>query len=659
MTPEQKQAYRERLEGSMTPVTPTTERTMFKAGQKVTDFAETLLPADPAYREAVGRQLGEGIGSMIAGLPAAWLGPVPATVFFGSGGSGEAVERAIQHDKQLRKDGKAGLTEEQIATAALWGIGPGATDVAPIELLLGRLKIPKPFQKIFATAIGRIGGQAFVEGVQEGGQQFLQNFIAQEIYNPDQSLTEGVVSNTALGGGVGGLAQGAKEAAKVLAKSFAGRKRGGQDQPPPSDDDLTLEEIAKAIDNPQAGRDFVDEAQAAQQGQQVARETKQDKLDVTEQAVEAPVEGAQGEEAFPKLAEEGRLLKNAIHPDWRAFAKQHGHDAAAALASAQMNGENVTLDEILRRAKVSSDERSADRAAQGIPDPQNIETKYEQSAPQEDQIVSDSAFNGDILYGLERVFGNTDYDGSPVPLVNVGFSSDEVEGLRQMGIADENGAMSPQQFIAYQKERDNRISRNRKARLSRGETAPAEAVAPETKQASPTPELAQEQQSYEQETILPAIEELDAEVGSPVLADAYSRLTADEKTEIISRISENEEDIANLIEEMAIRNEDAPTIAAMAIRRGATPEQIEQLRGVIQQASPELATVFDELVASLPKPRQAKARKPAAPVSKAGRSVISRLEGIGKQAELRSAVEDLGPTLKADEWKSVAYEVTG
>ncbi|HKI60830.1 MAG TPA: hypothetical protein VKA31_00915, partial [Mariprofundaceae bacterium] len=47
------------------------------------------------------------------------------------------------------------------------------------------------------------------------------------------------------------------------------------------------------------------------------------------------------------------------------------------------------------------------------------------------------------------------------------------------------------------------------------------------------------------------------------------------------------------------------------------------------------------------------------PVSKAGRSVISRLEGIGKQAELRSAVEDLGPTLKADEWKSVAYEVTG
>ncbi|HKJ61691.1 MAG TPA: hypothetical protein VKA94_06805, partial [Hyphomicrobiales bacterium] len=624
MTPEQRQAYRQQLAGfAEGPSKRTAERPLFKAGESVAEFSRGILPAAPGYEESTGRMVGEGLGSLIGGLSVAWiLGPTAAGGLFSAAGSGEALDRAVQFDKAERKAGRPGLTEDQITTAALWGIAPGLTDVAPVELLLGRLKIPKPFQKVFANAIGRIGGQAFVEAFQEGGQQFLQNLIAQEIYNPDQSLTEGVVSNTALGGGVGGLAQGAKETAKVLAKSF-GNKRGGG---PSSGEDLTLEEIAKAIDNPQAGRDFVDEAQAAQQGQQVARETKQDKLDVTEQAVEAPVEGAQGEEAFPKLAEEGRLLKNAIHPDWRAFAKQHGHDAAAALASAQMNGENVTLDEILRRAKVSSDERSADRAAQGIPDPQNIETKYEQSAPQEDQIVSDSAFNGDILYGLERVFGNTDYDGSPVPLVNVGFSSDEVEGLRQMGIADENGAMSPQQFIAYQKERDNRISRNRKARLSRGETAPAEAVAPETKQASPTPELAQEQQSYEQETILPAIEELDAEVGSPVLADAYSRLTADEKTEIISRISENEEDIANLIEEMAIRNEDAPTIAAMAIRRGATPEQIEQLRGVIQQASPELATVFDELVASLPKPRQAKARKPAAPVSKAGRSVISRLE---------------------------------
>jgi hypothetical protein len=172
-------------------------------------------------------------------------------------------------------------------------------------------------------------------------------------------------------------------------------------------------------------------------------------------------------------------------------------------------------------------------------------------------------------------------------------------------------------------------------------------------------EFDRELEAAEQNFVFPALAEIDAEIGTPVLADAYRRLSNDDKAELIERVSREGEGIDAILEEMAIRNEDAPTIAAMAIRRGATPEQIEQLRGVIQQASPELATVFDELVASLPKPRQTKARKPAAPVSEAGRNVISRLEGIDKQAELSSAVEQLGPTLKAGEWKSVAYEVTG
>ena len=41
--------------------------------------------------------------------------------------------------------------------------------VTMVEVLLGRLRIPTPFRSRIAAAIGRIGGQAFVEGVQEGG----------------------------------------------------------------------------------------------------------------------------------------------------------------------------------------------------------------------------------------------------------------------------------------------------------------------------------------------------------------------------------------------------------------------------------------------------------------------------------------------------------
>lgn len=171
-------------------------------------------------------------------------------------------------------------------------------------------------------------------------------------------------------------------------------------------------------------------------------------------------------------------------------------------------------------------------------------------------------------------------------------------------------------------------------------------------------ELDRELEAAEQNYVLPALAELDQEIGSPILSEAYSRLSNDDKAELIERVSRAEEDISDVLESIAIRNEDAPTIAAMAIRRGLNDEQIAQVRELIAQQSPELAAGFDELIASLPKQRQSRARKPAAPVSKAGRNVISRLESIGKQAELRSAVDELAPTLKADEWKSVAYEVT-
>lgn len=226
MSPDQRAATRaeaERASAQFNP-TPIRERSLYQAGEAVSDYARKLAPAMPGYDESTGRQLGEGIGSLLAGLPFAWLGPIPAATFFGAGGAGEAVERAEMLDRSEKAAGRPGLTEEQKALAALWGIGPGTTDVLPVEVLMGRLKIPGPFRNVFAKAIGRIGGQAFIEGAQEGGQQFLQNLIAKEIYAPEQDLTEDVLPNVEIGAGVGTIAEAAKELGGFALKRIAGRR---------------------------------------------------------------------------------------------------------------------------------------------------------------------------------------------------------------------------------------------------------------------------------------------------------------------------------------------------------------------------------------------------------------------------------------------------
>lgn len=230
LSPQQRAAERQKLQGQISAYRPTPigEQPLYKAGEGVKEFAKGILPAAPGYEDAVGRQLGEGLGSMVAGLPFGVAGRIPATLFFGSAGAGEAATRALAFDQAEKRAGRPGLTQEQINTAALYGVGPGTTDLLPVETLLGRLRVPPALLKPLASAIGRIGGQAFIEGIQEGGQAFLQNFIAKEVYNPQQGLTEGVGGEAAIGGGVGGIAQAAKE---LFLRGFSGR-RGAQAQAP-------------------------------------------------------------------------------------------------------------------------------------------------------------------------------------------------------------------------------------------------------------------------------------------------------------------------------------------------------------------------------------------------------------------------------------------
>jgi hypothetical protein len=217
---------------------PVQERSLYRAGEWLQETGRGLVALPEGYDErSISVQLSRGLGSMIVGIPISLAtGPVGGGVFFGGMGIGEATQRAVEFDKAERAAGRRGLTQDQVVLAGLLGVGPGTTDVLPIENMLGRLSIPgltPGVSRILASAISRSGGrilwQAAVEGGQEGLQQVLQNYIAREVYNPNQNLGEDVVPNIAIGGGVGMIAQGGTEAARGLLS--VGRRARAAAQP--------------------------------------------------------------------------------------------------------------------------------------------------------------------------------------------------------------------------------------------------------------------------------------------------------------------------------------------------------------------------------------------------------------------------------------------
>jgi hypothetical protein len=191
---------------------------LYGAGESVDEFGKSIAPASPGYEDGPGRTVGAGVGSMLGAAATTVVGgPVVGGALLATAGAGEAAERAI----------KAKGTEEQIIQAGQAGLVPGGTDLVPVETFLGN--IPVPGLKIAANmggallkAAGRIGQQALIEGVQEGGQQFLQNLIAKEVHSPDTKLMAEVPENAGVGAVVGGLVE-------TVATPF--RKRGGVSAP--------------------------------------------------------------------------------------------------------------------------------------------------------------------------------------------------------------------------------------------------------------------------------------------------------------------------------------------------------------------------------------------------------------------------------------------
>lgn len=93
-------------------------------------------------------------------------------------------------------------------------------------------------------------------------------------------------------------------------------------------------------------------------------------------------------------------------------------------------------------------------------DPMQDWHQYQVSVSHEMSVsdrAPDSAFNGDLEESLKRSFYNEEYDGKPVALANKGFTPEEIDALKNEGMADASGRMNREQFNKWMEERGNRL----------------------------------------------------------------------------------------------------------------------------------------------------------------------------------------------------------
>jgi len=177
---------------------------------------QEFLAPDEAY-EGTYLDLMRGVGSTLPFLATGFLGApgIVAGAAMGVGaGAGEAAQRATA----------AGATEEEISTAAGYGMIPGALEMLPTTRIISRARralggnteeiadaLNNSFKSRLARVsegrLGRVTKAAMEEAAQEASSEVLQNLIAQGVYDPDTGTFEGVGESAKIGGGVGGILQ--------------------------------------------------------------------------------------------------------------------------------------------------------------------------------------------------------------------------------------------------------------------------------------------------------------------------------------------------------------------------------------------------------------------------------------------------------------------
>lgn len=181
------------------------------------DLTEYLAP-NPGYETSIPRQAGEVVGNlatMLAPSAGATALRAPAMVTRGLGALMSMSQGAAEQKREVDRNRAAGMeiTPEQEQSSSQLGSLTGLVDQIP----MGRFtRFFKPADELAGLAAARtlarktagevakdIAVTGLQEGATEGGQQFLQNFIEQQSYNPQQALTEDVISSAVAGAGAG------------------------------------------------------------------------------------------------------------------------------------------------------------------------------------------------------------------------------------------------------------------------------------------------------------------------------------------------------------------------------------------------------------------------------------------------------------------------
>jgi hypothetical protein len=181
--------------------------------KSVATAAKAPFAAGAGYEDAVGRKLGEAVGSTAPFLLAGPFGLAGRAAAVGLGvgaGAGESRTRAEE----------SGATGEQRSTATALGILPGALEAfAPIRILS---RIPTASKVAGVETVKRALVAGGEEAAQEAASGFAQNLIARGVYKPEQALIEGLGEQAAYGGATGAIVQG------LMDLALGRRPRGAQ-----------------------------------------------------------------------------------------------------------------------------------------------------------------------------------------------------------------------------------------------------------------------------------------------------------------------------------------------------------------------------------------------------------------------------------------------
>ena len=200
MTPEQRAEFRKTYVPAA--MADPRQTTLSKLGTSLKE-ATTFTPEPGFEGRTWTGDIAGGAGSLMTGMLTSMIpgvGTPAAMTMFVSSGRQEARDNAL----------KAKATPEQQERAAQLGTVAGATDI--VDTLLPKMGSLGAALSLVKRVGVRALETAFIEGGQEGLQQFIQNVVSQQVHTPEQELLEGVPRSAAvgaiLGGGTGGIVGG-------------------------------------------------------------------------------------------------------------------------------------------------------------------------------------------------------------------------------------------------------------------------------------------------------------------------------------------------------------------------------------------------------------------------------------------------------------------